>query len=470
MPCTCCGGCPEVGARLLRALFGLLLTTVGIVWLSPESGPLAAVIALVAVAVPLCFGSLLTERHLRFRTHQGALARFYLDALVGLVPIRAHNAGRTVRREHESLLVDWVEAGRGLLRPALVADAVVAAVGLALATWLLARHLQAGLDGGSAILLVYWTLQLPVLGEELAATVRGYPALRSVTLRLLELLAAPEESQSAAPVTGANGAPAIVFEQVTAHAGGHEVLRAIDLRVGPGEHVAVVGASGAGKSSLVGLLLGWLTPAQGRLLVDGVPLEGAALTALRQRTAWLDPAVHLWNQPLLDNILYGSPAEAVASMPGILAASDLRGVLPRLPDGLQTELGDSGALLSGGEGQRVRLARALTRAQAGLVILDEPFRGLDREQRRALVARARAAWPEATLFCVSHDIAATLDFDRVLVIADGALVEEGAPAALAGTASRYRALLDAEEHLRTGLWGSFRRLRLERGALEETGS
>jgi ABC-type transport system involved in cytochrome bd biosynthesis fused ATPase/permease subunit len=300
--------------------------------------------------------------------------------------------------------------------------------------------------------------------------VRGYPALRSVTLRLLELLAAPEESQSAAPVTGANGAPAIVFEQVTAHAGGHEVLRAIDLRVGPGEHVAVVGASGAGKSSLVGLLLGWLTPAQGRLLVDGVPLEGAALTALRQRTAWLDPAVHLWNQPLLDNILYGSPAEAVASMPGILAASDLRGVLPRLPDGLQTELGDSGALLSGGEGQRVRLARALTRAQAGLVILDEPFRGLDREQRRALVARARAAWPEATLFCVSHDIAATLDFDRVLVIADGALVEEGAPAALAGTASRYRALLDAEEHLRTGLWGSFRRLRLERGALEETGS
>jgi ABC-type multidrug transport system fused ATPase/permease subunit len=348
----------------------------------------------------------------------------------------------------------------------------VAAAGLALAAWLMARHLHGGLDGGSAILLVYWTLQLPALGEELAATVRGYPALRSVVMRLFELLAAPEESRGVDGAPPRPDAPAIVLEGVSARAGGHEVLRGIDLQVRPGEHVAVVGPSGAGKSSLVGLLLGWLTPAQGRLLVDGVPLEGAALAALRQRTAWLDPAVHLWSQPLLDNILYGAPPEAVAAMPGILAASDLRGVLPRLPEGLQTPLGDSGALLSGGEGQRVRLARALTRSDARLVILDEPFRGLDREQRRALCARARAAWPEATLFCVSHDIAATLDFDRVLVIADGALVEDGTPAALARAPSRYRALLDAEEHLRTGLWAreAFRRLRLERGTLEESPS
>src|SRR6185436_5854074 len=276
--------------------------------------------------------------------------------------------------------------------------------------------------------------QLPQLGEEVAATVRLYPALRSVTMRLLELLGAPEEGRAVHDdrATATYGAPRlvagppVVFEGVSARAGGHEVLAEITLSVRGGEHVAVVGPSGAGKSSLMGVLLGWLTPAQGRVLVDGVALDPATLERVRQATAWLDPAVHLWNQPLLDNVLYGAPPGAVSAMPELLAGSDLRRVIPHLPDGLQTELGESGALLSGGEGQRVRMARALT--------------------------RARAVWKGATLFCVTHDIAETRDFDRVLLVDGGRLVEDGAPAALLARASRYREMAQAEDHIRTTLW------------------
>ena len=125
--------------------------------------------------------------------------------------------------------------------------------------------------------------------------------------------------------------------------------------------------------------------------------------------------------------------------------------------------------LSGGERRRVALARILVAAPA-LAILDEPFRGLDRRKRSALLARARAWWRTSTLLCVTHDVGETLAFERVLVVDGGHVVEDGAPAALAAReGSRYRALLDAEEEVRRGLWSGpgWRRLRLDDGRLAE---
>jgi ABC-type transport system involved in cytochrome bd biosynthesis fused ATPase/permease subunit len=148
----------------------------------------------------------------------------------------------------------------------------------------------------------------------------------------------------------------------------------------------------------------------------------------------------------------------------------LRGVLEQLPDGLQTPLGEGGALVSGGEGQRVRLGRAMLRPGVRLAILDEPFRGLDRERRRELLTRARKLWRSATLVCITHDVSETKAFPRVVVIEQGRVVEDGAPLKLLQHAgSRYRALLDAEEAVMRGLWSKkeWRRLRLERGELTE---
>lgn len=169
------------------------------------------------------------------------------------------------------------------------------------------------------------------------------------------------------------------------------MLDGVDLVVNAGEHVAIVGRSGAGKSSLMGLLLGWRAPATGQIL-DGHALAGDSLQALRRSTVWVAPEVQIRNRSLLENLRYGQEMGTGAAVGTVLQQANLADVLRSLPEGMQTQLGEGGGLVSGGEGQRVRLGRALMHPNPRLVILDEPFRGLDRSQRHELLARARQQW------------------------------------------------------------------------------
>ena len=140
-----------------------------------------------------------------------------------------------------------------------------------------------------------------------------------------------------------------------------------------------------------------------------------------------------------------------------------------VPEGHQTKLGDGGGLVSGGEGQRVRLARAFMRPNVSLALMDEPFRGLGRQQRADLLRRARELWSGATLLCITHDVSETEGFDRVLVMEEGRLVEDGPPAKLAADrSSRYRALLDSERELMK-LWSekTWRRFEIVGGQVQE---
>jgi ATP-binding cassette subfamily B protein len=248
-------------------------------------------------------------------------------------------------------------------------------------------------------------------------------------------------------------------------AAGHTILENLSLEIPAGSHVAIVGPSGAGKSSLVGLLLGWHKPAQGTILVDESPLNGDFET-LRRDTAWVDPAVQLWNRSLNENLRYGNSEDSGIPLKDAIDDADLRMVLERLPNGLESPLGEDGALVSGGEGQRIRLGRSLLRPGVRLVILDEAFRGLDWNQRHDLLARARNKWRDATLFYITHDVASTSSFDRVLILETGRIVEDGMPASLAKQSdSRYRGLLDAETAAQKLLWSNdaWQRLRLENG-------
>ena len=503
----------DLGESFLRTVCELFFTLAGIVWLDPGTLPLVLAAGVLSIGVPLFLLPRLEEWDLRVRNHAGALSRFYLDALLGLFPIRTHGAQKAVRRQHESLLVEW---GRSYLRlrgAEVVADTAVQIAINAIVIFLLFNHLaRRGLDG-SILLLVYWGLKILTLGHMLILSIATqYPSHRNVALRLLEPLGAPEEPSPPQPSSPAPSLPpspgeegekqdssdfvpllpvwwggrgrekgpgdeggggiAIAWHGVSVRAGGHTILEGIDAAIAPGEHVAVVGPSGAGKSSLVGTLLGWHRPASGRVLVDGQPVDGERLQALRRDTAWVDPAVQLWNRTLLDNLRYGASDGLGLPIDLAIRQADLVAVLRKLPEGLQTPLGEGGGLVSGGEGQRVRLARALLRPRVRLALLDEPFRGLDREQRRELLARARRLWQGATLVCVTHDVGETLDFARVIVIENGRIVEDGPPARLAGEpGSRYSALLVAEQDVRTGLWASavWRRLRMERGRLSEVG-
>jgi ATP-binding cassette subfamily B protein len=470
---------PDFGTQLVRVALELVVTTAAIAWIDRASALWAVAVVVASVAASLLAQPAVIERDLRMRSHQGALARYYLDTLLGLVPVRTHGAERSVRREHEALLGEWVRSARALVRATVTAEGAQTLAAYCLTVPLLLGYLGRSAEPACVLLLLYWALELPTLGQELALTMKQYPARRNRMLRLLEPLGAPEEKVDDAPPahavprrdasSGRARGASVVFDGVGIVAGGHAILEGVDLTLAPGEHVAVVGASGAGKSSLLGALLGWHVPSAGTIRVDGEPLDRARTDALRRDLAWVDPAVTLWNQTLYENLRYGSTlAGAPGTFAAILDAAELHETLQKMPDGLQTTLGEGGGLVSGGEGQRVRLGRALAREDARLVLLDEPFRGLDRERRHALLARARAWWKGATLLCVTHDISETRGFERVVVIDGGRIVEDGRPDVLAGTpGSRYAAMLAGEEDLRLRTWSAsmWRRLRLTDGRI-----
>ena len=527
---------PDLALRTVRLAVQLLLTAAGIIWLHPASAAPALLATGFAIGAALLTQPMLGEQDMRVRTHAGALSRFYLDALLGLTPVRTHSAARAVRREHEMRLTAWVRAQLAFQNLQRLIQIGVALMGAGFAIVIILTYLTTGGEASGVLLLLYWALALPTLGQALVSSIQQYPLQRNHVLRLLEPLGAPDEqpegetgrqgdketrgqgdkeiggegeskaekkqkrkqarkqrvaNKSLVAQLGTATLPkrgvAIRMEKLTVSAGGHLILSDLDLSIGAGEHVAIVGASGAGKSTLVGLLLGWQRPTGGDLLVDGAPLTGERLAALRRATAWVDPSVQLWNRTLLENLSYGVyPSSAEESNPAnpatvgassddarwaaVWEAADLYAVLDKLPGGLQARLGESGGLVSGGEGQRVRLGRALFRSGVRLAILDEPFRGLDRTKRHQLLANARQHWQAATLLCVTHDISATQDFARVLVLADGQIVEDGAPALLAAQPdSRYRALLAAETAVQRTLWAgtTWRRLWLADGQLVE---
>lgn len=462
---------PGLGVRLVQLGCQLLLTSAGVVWLAPESKGAVLTVLLCVYSTAFFSRPLLGERDLRVRTHVGALSRFYLDALLGLLPVRAHSAERSLRREHEMLLVRWARALSEQTGIELILRAAVALAGIGSACWIVLAYLAGGGETSGVLLLLYWSLNLPVLSQELVSSAQRYLTSRNHLSRVLEPLGTPaEEAQALPPPPVSSAAPALAFQQVTVVASGRTLLSQVELTVAPGEHVAIVGASGAGKSSLVGLLLGWQQPASGQLLVDGVPLAGPHLAHLRRTTAWVDPAVQLWNRSLGANLRYGESARPDLPLESVLAQADLFEVLRALPDGLATRLGEGGALVSGGEGQRVRLGRALFRSGIRLAILDEPFRGLDRRQRHQLLAVARHHWATATFLYVTHDLSETQDFARVLVLEGGQVVEDGPPQRLLSeSSSHYRRLWQADAATQQHLWGGshWRQLHMVDGQLTE---
>jgi ABC-type bacteriocin/lantibiotic exporter with double-glycine peptidase domain len=485
---------PALAAEIARTGLELVLTAGALAWLVSSGAPLVTVtvlaIALSMLVIPTLAAPFVAERDLQMRSHASALGRFYLDGLLGLVAARTHRAEPALAREHGDRLRPWTRAAHAALGGALLAETAQALVGLGLVVWLLARFFSArrAVDPGAALLVVYWSLLLPALGQQLGKLVQRIPAQRNLTVRLIEALEAPDETSDPLPApsdhqgsfgsgfAGAAGAPAerggisIQIDDLRVLAGGHSILEIDTLGIDPGEHVAIVGASGAGKSSLLGLLLGWYVPSAGTLRVDRAVLDGEGLRALRRQSAWVEPAVYLWNRSLAENLAYGlaegSPSGPPAGLDGALDAADLTEAVGRLPEGLGTVLGEAGALVSGGEGQRVRFGRGLLRPGVRLAILDEPFRGLERAQRSALLLRARLRWSAATLLCVTHDIAETAGFPRVLVLDDGKIVEDGVPAALlARPGSHYSRLAEAEAQVAKAWWSGavWRRMQMRDG-------
>jgi ABC-type bacteriocin/lantibiotic exporter with double-glycine peptidase domain len=437
------GELPVLAGTLLRLGLEMGLVVLAMALLDPYVAPLAALGAVVLLLVPLLASPALIERDRAVREHVGALFCWFSDALRGSWVVQAHTADGPMRQQHERMTVAWAQTARLLSSASVGTELCSASVGVLVAVSVLALHTARVGWTGAALLMVWWSLALPLLGDRIAAAWRALPEARNLALRLLEPLAGPE-----APVTpdrsleGAGGVR-LQLEKVTVVLGGRLVLRDLDLSIEPGQHLAIVGRSGSGKSTLVATLLGLYTPT-GSLRADGAPLDPPSLRAV---TRWIDPSVQLWNRTALSNLRYAS-ADPCADLEQALQDADLLGTVGQLPEGLQTQLGEGGGRLSGGEGQRLRIGRALLRTGARLVLLDEAFRGLDRHQRGQMLERVRQHAGAATLVYITHDVDHALTFDRVVVMAEGRVLEDGAPTELAcKPGSHFATLLAAEDRV-----------------------
>jgi len=462
---------PDIAGHCLHLVASILITGMAIAWVYPGSAWLTSCAVLAACGVPAIFLPSMAERDLRFREISASLSSLYRDVLLGSRAIKAHCAEKSMRSVQAGQLRHWASAGLHQQALFVRAEAVQMALTLALVIALVYRNADSGGSPAGLLLLIYWAVSIPALGQDLAAVARSLPAMRNTMLRFLELISSPEEPASADFASSKRGGVKIDIENASIVVGGHKVLEEVTLHVRPGEHIGIVGVSGAGKSSLVGCLLGWHAPASGCVRVDDALLDSGRLNRLRRESAWIDPQVHLFRATLYDNLRYGNSDAAAHSVEKSIDVADLEKILRRSPDGLQMSIGEGGSLVSGGEGQRIRAARAFGRSGVRLAILDEPARGLGRAQRRQLVAVARRRFRDATLLCITHDVSDTLNFDRVLVIEGGRIVEQGPPQALRDTAgSRYAQLLEEEGAVARDLWAhpKWRKLHLNAGTLSET--
>lgn len=222
------------------------------------------------------------------------------------------------------------------------------------------------------------------------------------------------------------------------------VICDLDLVIRAGETTAIVGASGAGKSTLADLLLGLLVPDRGRISVDDTPLDPERLRPWRVQVGYVPQETVLFHDTLRANLLWAKPDATEEDLRRALSLGGAGEFVWRLPQGLDTVLGDRGVLLSGGERQRVALARALLRRPA-LLILDEATSSLDAENEERVQRAIESLCSQMTIVVITHRPSAIRGADVIHVLDEGRIVESGTWAALAGReGSRFRALYASE--------------------------
>jgi ATP-binding cassette, subfamily B, bacterial MsbA len=215
-----------------------------------------------------------------------------------------------------------------------------------------------------------------------------------------------------------------------------DALRELDLRIEPGEILGIVGPSGAGKSTLLHLLPRLLDPTEGRVRISGRDLREVTLASLREQVSLVAQDVFLFDASVADNVRAAAPGASLAQLWEALDAVGAREMVERLPQGLDTRLGERGATLSGGQRQRLSLARALLK-DAPLLLLDEATSALDSISEAQIERALRAYAGGRTIVWVTHRLASVVRADRIVVLAAGHVVEAGTPEALRRASGWY---------------------------------
>jgi ATP-binding cassette subfamily B protein len=306
-----------------------------------------------------------------------------------------------------------------IIRMAIVVGFVLIMVYAGLST------IRGGLEIGTYSVLVFMTQRLLWPMTTLGTTLDLYRRSMASIARILELLERPGQlSDGSRELDTVRGE--LSFEQVSFHypRSPRPVLDGFSLQVSPGTTVGLVGTTGSGKTTLVKLLLRFYDPQQGRVLLDGHPLPELKLASLRHHIGLVSQDVFLFDGTVEENLRYGSFGASEEALRKAIEQAAVDEFLDRLPHGLQTLVGERGVRLSGGQRQRIALARALLK-NPPILVLDEATSSVDNETERAITLALEEVRRERTVLIVAHRLSTIRHADRIVVMSEGQLVEEG---------------------------------------------
>ncbi|MFL5354758.1 ABC transporter ATP-binding protein [Archangium sp.] len=379
----------------------------------------------------------------RSQTSLGALTALTGEQLQALPVVQAYGgvprALKTFEAESERYLGEMRRSLflRGAYSPTVE---VMGIVGVAVAVSWGARAISAdpSLSGRllsfiAATLLLYQPVKS--LSGTLSQVITGLVSAERL-FAMADAPVPPDEGEEAPPLTRA-----LTLEGVRAtYPDGREALRGVGLTVPAGARVALVGASGAGKTTLFSVLLGFLPPSGGAVRWDGTPMDALKPSSVRARMAWVPQEPVLFSGSVRHNLLLGRPEATDAEVWEALRLAHAEDFVRALPGGLDEPVGERGARLSGGQRQRLALARAFLR-RPSVLLLDEPTSALDAQSEAAVGAGLAALMKGRTVLVIAHRLSTVRDADLIVVLDAGRVVEAGTHAELSARGGRYAQLL-----------------------------